>query len=175
MEKDALKKIVSEKITENQSLMPRNLAQELSVSEGSIIEALPEQMRVAVPVEEFVVLWEAMTEWEKVTFFAETPGAIIEISCALPKGKMGHGMYNLMDKKFPLGGHLLVRNIASIWLVSKPAFGLESHSVQFFSEQGLPCFSVYLGRDASRAIIPSVRDGYMQLWRKYSASTGATL
>lgn len=170
---DALKDLVTAKIAENPSLMPRNLAQELSVSEGAIIKALPDKMRVSVPADEFVTLWEAMTEWEKVTFFAETPGAIIEISCALPKGKMAHGMYNLMDKKFPLGGHLLVQNIASIWLVSKPAFGLESHSVQFFSEQGQLCFSVYLGRDASRAILPLVRDGYLQLWRKYSSSTGA--
>lgn len=161
---------IHQKVAENPSIMPRNLARELQISEGEVIRALPEHMRLEAPVADFISIWETMTGWEKVTFYAETPGAIIEISGQLPMGRPGHGMYNLMDKNFPLGGHLLLENIASIWLVSKPVFNLESHSVQFFDGSGRPCFGVYLGRDATRAIIPSVKDGYRKLWTQYGGN-----
>ena len=168
---DNLKSIVHEKVEDNPSVMPRNLARELNVPEGEIIGALPDDMRTRVPASDFISVWETMTEWEKVTFFAETPGAIIEVSGALPKGKSGHGMYNLLDKNFPLGGHIMPENIASIWLVSKPIFNLESHSIQFFDGSGRLCFGIYLGRDASRTIIPSVKEGYLKLWTRYGGKT----
>ena len=155
-------------IEKNPSVMVRSIAADLGVSEEMVTAALPEEMRLRVPAEDFVPVWEAMAAWEKVTFMAETPGAILEISGQLPKGKMAHGMYNLMDKKFPLGGHVLVEKIASIWLVSKPAFGLESHSVQFFSREGAACFAVYLGRDEKRTILPQVKAGFLDLWHTYA-------
>lgn len=162
----ALCKVVAEKLEENPSFMPQMLAQELSVPLGRIFAALPEDMRSVAPGSQFVEIWESMTEWEKVTFMAGTSGAILEIPCRLPKGKKGHGMYNLMDKSTPLGGHLLMEKIATIWFVSKPVFGLESHSVQFLDAKGDQCFGVYLGRDEKRAIIPSVREGFLELKKR---------
>lgn len=168
LEQCPYKEQVAALIEKNPSIMVRAMAKELEISELAATQALPNEMRLAVPPTEFVPVWEAMTAWEKVTFMGETPGAILEISGQLPKGKMAHGMYNLMDKKFALGGHLLVESIGSIWLVSKPAFGLESHSVQFFSHAGAACFSVYLGRDEKRALLPSVKAGYLALWNRYA-------
>lgn len=150
------------------SLMPRNLARELEVSEAAIIKALPEAMRLPIAAEHAVAVWEHISQWEKVTFYAETPGIIIEIPCVLPKGKAGHGMYNIMGKNGAFGGHVLLDALDSIWLVSKPAFGLESHSVQFYAADGSLCFAVYLGRDAERAILPSVKEAYTALWKHYA-------
>lgn len=163
-----IESLVLARVIEQPSVMPRSLAQELNTTEGNIIAALPSHMRIEVPSSDFVSIWEEMTTWAKVTFLAENVASILEIAGVLPKGKLFHGMYNLMDKNYPLGGHLLIEKIAKIWLVSKPAFKLESHSVQFFTKDGLQCFAVYLGRDAEKNIIPSVKDGYMKLWQKYS-------
>ncbi len=165
---NALRALVAEKLAENPNFMPQTLAESLGVPERSIIEALPDDMRSRAPGDAFLPVWEAMTEWESVTFMAHTPGAVLEIPCRLPRGKSGHGMYNLMDKGSPLRGHLLTANVDSIWFVSKQAFGLESHSVQFYDAAGDPCFGVYLGRDEQRRIIPSVKEGFLALKAQYT-------
>lgn len=166
----ALKAEVSARMAANPSLMPRNVARELGLAEATIIKALPDAMRLPIAAEHAVAVWEAITHWEKVTFYAETPGVILEIPCVLPKGKVGHGMYNVLGKQGAFGGHVLLEALASIWLVSKPAFGLESHSVQFFDGDGHLCFAVYLGRDAQRAIMPTVKQAYTELWNHYASA-----
>lgn len=163
-----LEKKVASILASEPSTMVRTLAKDLNLPEGDIVKALPPEMRLFIPGNEFITVWEIMTTWEKVTFMAETPGAILEIPCALPKGKMGHSMYNLSGKNLPLGGHILVESIAAIWLISKPIFGKESHSVQFFTETGQQCFAVYLGRGEDRTIMASVKQGYLDLWNKYT-------
>ena len=170
---EQLRALVAEKLKEDPNFMPPTLAASLGVTERRITEALPDNMRSRTGGDQFAALWEEMTEWEKVTFMATTPGAILEIPCRLPKGKAGHGMYNLMDKSYALCGHLLMGNIDSIWFVSKPVFGLESHSVQFYDAEGRQCFGVYLGRDEKRQIIPSVKEGFMALKAKYTGRAGA--
>ena len=165
---EALRTLVAEKLIEDPNFMPQTLAESLGVPLRRIIEALPHEMRSRAPGEAFISIWEAMTAWEKVTFMASTPGAILEIPCRLPKGKEGHGMYNLMDKTNPLCGHLLMAKVDSIWFVSKQVFGLESHSVQFYDVKGDQCFGVYLGRDEKRQIIVSVKEGFLTLKAKYS-------
>ncbi|MGE4506278.1 MAG: heme utilization cystosolic carrier protein HutX [Desulfovibrionaceae bacterium] len=158
---------IRERISENPSLMPMALADELNLPEAEVVRCLPEEMRVEAPASEFEAIWEAMTGWEKVTFIARNPGAVVEVSCRLPKGRHGHGMFNLMERGNPLGGHLFADRIGSIWLVSKPFFNMESHSVQFFDVDGAAMFAVYLGRDDKRAIIGSVREGFLELCARY--------
>lgn len=170
---EALQKLVAVKLSDDPNFMPQTLAGELGVPLGRVIAALPGPMRARVPGNRFAEIWEAMTGWEKVTFMAVTPGAILEISCRLPKGRPGHGMYNLMDTGNPLRGHLLADNIASVWFVSKPVFGLESHSVQFLDAEGDQCFAVYLGRDENRRILESVKNGFMALKARYETKEEA--
>ena len=165
----ALRDLVADKLKDEPSFMPQMLADSLGVPVERIIAALPDDMRTRAPGEDFIAIWENMTEWEKVTFMATTSGAILEIPCRLPKGKTGHGMYNLMDKSNPLCGHLLMGKIASIWFVSKPLFGIESHSVQFHDASGRQCFGVYLGRNEKREIIPSVKEAFLALKAKYTS------
>lgn len=164
-----LQDFVHKKVAETPSIMPRSLALKAGVPMLRVIHTLPEHMRLQVPRADFEKIWKTMVQWEKVTFMAETPGMIIEVPCRLCEGIHGHGMYNLMDKSSPLNGHILLDDINEIWLVSKPIFGLESHSVQFFSRVGDLCFSVYLGRNEEREIIPSVKESYLRLWESYAA------
>lgn len=159
---------VNEALEKNENFMPQTLAQELSVPLESVISALPAEMRVSAPASDFLEIWEEISTWEKITFMASTAGIILEISCQLPKGKSGHGMYNLMGKGLPFGGHVMPDKIASVWFVSKPLFGLESHSVQFFDHEGNQAFAMYLGRGDDRQIIPSVREKFMALKNKYN-------
>lgn len=158
---------VAEALAKNESFMPQTLAQELKVPLESIIAALPPSMCTMAPAEDFLEIWEEICNWEKITFMASTAGIILEISCKLPKGKSGHGMYNLMGKDLPFGGHVMPSNIASIWFVSKPLFGLESHSVQFFDAAGNQAFAMYLGRGEDRQVLPAVREAFMKLKSKY--------
>lgn len=158
---------VTKALEENPSFMPQMLAQELNLPLESIIAALPEEMRVKAPGEDTVAIWEEICNWEKITFMLSSNGMILELGCQLPKGKSGHGMYNLMGKNLPFGGHVIVNNIASIWFVSKPLFGLESHSVQFFDAAGNQGFAMYLGRDEKRQVLPNVREQFITLKNKY--------
>jgi heme iron utilization protein len=56
--------------------------------------------------------------------------------------------------------------------VSKPFMGLESHSVRFYNEKGEAMFAVYVGREG-RALIPSVREGFMALRRETHGEVAA--
>lgn len=170
---DDLHALVAQTLEQDPHFMPQMLAARLGLPVERIVAALPEDMRLRLPGEAWKEVWEAMTAWELVTFMASTPGAILEIPCRLPKGVTAHGMYNLTDKSSPLRGHLLQDAIASVWFVSKPVFGLESHSVQFYDAEGNQCFGVYLGRNERREIIPAVRDAYFALRRHYAADLNA--
>lgn len=145
-----------------------SLAHELEISEAEVIRGLPENMRVDAPASDFEAIWNTMTGWERVTFIARNPGAVVEVSGTLPEGKFGHGMFNLIDRNNPLRGHLMVSRLGAIFLVSKPFFKLESHSVQFFDTDGQAMFAVYVGRDEKRALIPSALEGFTALRNRYA-------
>lgn len=158
---------VRERVAKNPSLMLSGLARDLGIPEGAAVLALPEEMRVAAPAEDFAAIWEEMTGWEKVTFIAQNAGIIVEFGGRLPKGSFGHGMFNLHEKGHPLGGHILSSRIASVFLLSKPFFKMESHSVQFFTETGEQAFGVYVGRDENRQLLASVKESFMTLRGRY--------
>ncbi len=153
---------VKEMIEADPSAMPSMIAGKLQVPEASVVRAFPEAMRTFIDPEQFDQVWEAMTAWERITFICQTPGAIIEVKGKLPKGKHGHGFFNLMEKGNPLGGHLKVSELGAICFLEKPFFGLESLSVQFYDNAGGNMFAVYAGRD-KKELIPSVKQGYQDL------------
>lgn len=163
---------IRDRIEKNPSAMPAELARELDVAEADIIRNLPGGMAVHVPAEDFEAVWEEMTGWEKVTFICISPGCVAEVCGPLPRGNKGHGMFNLRQPGNPLGGHLMIGDLGSIWLVSKPFFGRESHSVQFFNTSGQAMFSVYLGRDDKKQLIESCRQRFFALKDKYETKEG---
>ncbi len=148
------------------------LARELGLSEAEVIRALPNEMRVEAPTSDFETIWQDMTNWEKVTFIVRNAGAVVEISGTLPGGSFAHGMFNLMDRSNPLRGHLMTDRLGSIFLVSKPFFKLESHSVQFFDTEGEPMFAVYAGRDEKRTLLTSVVEGFTAMRSRYEQQEG---
>ena len=165
-------KTIRQRIAENSSIMTLELARELGVKEADVIRSLPDGMAVEAPAEDFEIIWERMTAWEKVTFICISCGCVTEVSGPLPTGKRGHGMFNLRQRGNALGGHILVQDLGSIWLVSKPVFGKESHSVQFFSKAGDAMFSVYLGRDDRRNIIEAARQDFLAMKQHYEEQEG---
>ena len=149
-------------ITENPSTMPGMLARKLGISEAATVNAFPETMRTFVDPGTFDTIWEAMTAWEKTTFIVQGKSAIVEVKGRLPKGKYGHGFFNLMEKDHPLGGHLMVEKLGTICFLEKPFFGMESLSVQFFDTDGDAMFAVYAGREKT-TLLPSVVEGFHAL------------
>ena len=171
---DEIVSIIRRKVKENPSIMPMTMAQELNISEGAVIQALPLEMRVFAPADDFAIIWKEMSKWEKVTFIARNSGIIAEFSGQLPKGFFGNDMFNLREKDHPLGGHILVEKIKAIFFVSKPIFKLESHSIQFFTSQGAQAFGIYAGRDSKRQLLDSVTQGFMTLHKRYMNTMEAT-
>lgn len=159
-------------IEEKPGAMTVELARELGVPEVEVIRNLPEGMSAEAPADHFESIWNRLTKWEKATFICVAPGCVIEVSGPLPKGGMGHGMFNIRQTGTPLGGHLMVDDLESIWLVSRPFFGKESHSVQFFSNDGNAMFSVYVGRDEERELIGSARQDFLSMKEEYANNEG---
>ncbi len=163
---DDIKSKVAAEFKEKPDFMPSFLAQKLEVSEAVVLAALPEDMRSFTDAEKFEKIWAELCKWEKVTFFVNSSGAIVEYKGKLPAGKFGHGFFNLNEKDHPLGGHLLVSKLAAICFVSKPLFSLESLSVQFFDADGNQMFAVYAGRE-NKEIIPSVKAAWQQMKEEF--------
>lgn len=143
-------------------LMPRDLAARLAVPEGAVLQALPADMRRFARPDTFDQVWQAMTAWSCVTIIAITPGLVLEYKGTLPGGKHAHGMFNLHADGHPLGGHFFIRRLGALCFLSKPFFGLESHSVQFFDHDGALMCAVYVGREG-RELIAEVREAFMVL------------
>ncbi len=163
-------RIIRERVAENPNVMLMRVAKELDMPEAAAVAALPEEMRVPAPSEDFVSIWETMTGWEQVLFLVVNDGVIAEVKGRLPKGEFGHGFFNIHEQDNPIGGHIRVDEIGAIWLVSKPMFNLETHSVQIFDKAGKPMFSVYMGRDEKREILPDVLAGYRELRARYEGA-----
>lgn len=162
-----LKQRLQQLISENPNRMLSEIAGQLGVAEAEAVALLPEAMRTAAPAEDFETIWQELTTWEKGTFIAITPGAVVEYSGPIPAGKAGHGMFNLHQEGITLGGHLMVKQLGSIWFLSKPHFGKESHSIQFYSKAGQPMFAVYVGRGTDRQLLPEVLQSYTNLRSRY--------
>lgn len=164
---------VRERVNEKPSIPISLLADDLGLSTAAVVEALPENMRVGAPISDFEEIWQAMCDWEKVTFIVTNNGAIVEAGGRLPQGKFGQGFFNLDSATGMVGGHLKISALGRIWLVSKPFFSLESHSVQFFDTVGDPMFSIYVGRGADRKLIPEVVEAFQNLKAKHAVNVPA--
>jgi heme iron utilization protein len=155
----------------NPSTMPAKIADEVCVTELEVVKAYPEEMSVYATIAHFEVIWEEMAKWEKVTFIASNNGIIAEIKGKLSKGSIGHGYFNLFDKNAPLNGHIRIDELDAIYFISKPFMKMESHSVQFFDKSGNQVFSVYVGRDNKRQLLPEVLTSFMKLKEMFSGKT----
>ncbi len=143
-----------------------HMAQECGVNEMDIAKAMPEGMCSVAKLKDFSQLWEELTTWPVATFIMTHMGNVIEIKGKLPKGKLGHGYFNL-GHGLPLSGHLYPESIDSIGFLSLPFMGLESLSVQFFDAQGQVVFGIYVGRE-NRVLIPEAKESFLSLRESYT-------
>lgn len=143
------------------------MAQQLGISEGEVIRALPRDMVTLWSGEQSEALLGQLATWGKLTTIVESCGSIFEFKGPLPAGRVGRGYYNLMGDD-SLHGHLKLDDIAHIALLSKPFMGTESHAFVFIANTGRCAFKIYLGRDEKRRLLPEQQQQFLA-WRQQAA------
>lgn len=128
------------------------LAEQHGVSLQTVMECLPAGAAVRVDGAHFTEVLGDIAEWGDITFICHSKDAVVEFSGPLPKGKLGHGMYNLQGGHQGLSGHLRPERCAAIYFVRRPFMGMETVSVQFFNAEGEASFKIYVGRDEQRRL-----------------------
>jgi putative heme utilization carrier protein HutX len=162
----------------------RTLVEIFGVPERVITANLPKS--VSVPVSDFYAIWDEVTQWEKCLFYVEHGDVVIETEGKLPKGEtmLDGKLLNLCSHRhgsvrcshsdhanesgiFDLGGHIYLDDLQAIYLVKKQLYNIDTLSVLFYGSGEGSLFGLYAGRDANRKILPSVRERFEALWRKY--------
>ena len=123
-------------------------AQDMGVPERDVLREVESGVVTEVSGQHFDEVMNAVATWGDITLIVNNTAAIIEVTASIPQGSRGNGFFNLHEKGNPLGGHLRPEQIDSIFFVSRPFMGKESHSLQFFDAFGNCAFKIYLGRDA---------------------------
>lgn len=159
---DKNRRAVRSSVAEDPDILLDRLAATLGIPEAAAAELLDPGMCTPLPAGTFESVWQAMTQWEKVTLITHIPGVILEIRGRIPPGTFARGFFNINDPDNPIAGHIKTEEIHSICLVSKPFMGLESHSVRFYRKSGTLLFVVYAGRNG-KEVMPSVKEGFMAL------------
>lgn len=149
------KMAVRQLVEEEPALSVAEIAVKLGISERDATLALPQEYVTAIDAKHSQFILESLAEWGKVTTIIHSAGSIFEIKAPFPKGKLGHGYYNLIGgDNGELHGHLKIDLVSHIAFVSKPFRGMESYFIGFFDTQGQCVFKVYLGRDKKRQLFP---------------------
>ncbi len=164
-----VKQKVDAALAEDSSTPVSTMAEHLSLSEGAITLALPEEMMARVSGEHAQAILEQLPSWGKVTTIVHSFGSIFEAKANFPKGKVAHGYYNLMGREGELHGHLKLDLIEHIAFVSKPFRGMESHYIGFFNGQGNCVFKVYVGRDNKRQLLTEQVEAFKQMKKEFAA------
>ncbi|MGL4474879.1 MAG: heme utilization cystosolic carrier protein HutX [Shewanella sp.] len=142
---------------------PSDLAQKLEVSELLIYQHLPPQQVHWLPSALAQELLEALPEWGNLMTIVLLAGNVFEFKGPFPKGKLGHGYFNLYSKHDGMYGHLLLSSFAAIALVSRPLRGRASYAICFFAASGDVIFKIYLGRDQAGELFPEQVHNFNQL------------
>ncbi|WP_105902067.1 heme utilization cystosolic carrier protein HutX [Vibrio gangliei] len=168
MDRTELKQKVADLLDKDPSILPSSLAQNFDVSEGEIIEVLPNTMVTIVEGEHAQTILEGLIGWGPVTTIVHSFGSIFEVKAPFPKGKVAHGYYNLMGRPGELHGHLRLDLIEKIALVSKPFRGKESYYFGFFDQEGNSIFKIYLGRDEKRVLFADQVEKFKQMQNQFT-------
>lgn len=147
-----LRDTIAADLAESPGAVIEEVAKRHSVAPKEVLALLPEAQVTTVDGTHFETVMGEMTAWGEVTFIVNTGDVILEAKGAVPPGRMGQGYYNLHGK--PIGGHLRANHCDLIAFVSRKLFKSDTHSVQFYNQEGGCMFKVYLGRDTERRLIP---------------------
>ncbi|RKF21461.1 heme utilization cystosolic carrier protein HutX [Alginatibacterium sediminis] len=156
-------------LTSSPDSLPRQIAQQLNCSELEVLKQLPKDMVAFLEREQLEPLLKELPNFGKMTTIIQAGELIFEVKDVFPKGRIGHGYYNIGDPNSHLHGHLKLENIAHIALVSKPFRQSESHCFQFLDAQGHNLFKIYLGRDKRRQLLSEQLERF-QAWKSNAQS-----
>ncbi|WP_147181441.1 heme utilization cystosolic carrier protein HutX [Ciceribacter naphthalenivorans] len=147
-----------------------HLAEEHRVSLRAVIDCLPDDSATAVAGDRFIDVLSDVAAWGDITFICHSKDAVVEFCGPFPKGRMGHGMYNLQGAKTGLSGHLRPERCAAIYFVRRPFMGLETMSIQFFNADGQAMFKIYVGRDEQRQLRADQVEHFVRLCAEMAAA-----
>lgn len=160
---------IKEYLSKNKNMPTVFAAKELGVGESDILRNIEEDGITEVGAEQFDPIMKEVSNWGGVTFIVTNDAAIIEIKASVPVGQYGRGFFNLHSDDSPLGGHISHESIGSIFFVSRPFMGQESHSIQFFDKNGKCAFKIYLGRDENGKIKETQKTLFAELKKRLLA------
>ncbi len=163
---------IRQAIAEKPDGILESLAGQFAVPIQTVVECLPADHLARIDGSRFVDVLTDISEWGDIIFIVHTKDAIVEFSGPMPKGKIGHGMYNLQDGGLGLSGHLRPENCKSILLVRRPFMGMETMSVQFFNAEGETIFKIYVGRDEQRKLKTDQIERFNRLEALFGTSAG---
>ncbi len=142
---------IKQAIAEKPDGVLETLAAQHGVSFQAVLECVPDGV-TRIDGRHFIDVLSDIANWGDIMFICHSKDAIIEFSGPLPKGEMGHGMYNLHGGPGGLSGHLRPENCTAIFFVSRLFMGMETKSIQFFNAEGETIFKIYVGRDRERKL-----------------------
>ena len=146
---------------ENPMSSLEDIASHAGVRVSDVVRTLPEGEAICIDGSHFVAAMQDMRTWGEITFIVNTGNVVFEAKGDIPDGKMGRGYYNLHGK--PIGGHLKADACELIAFVSRKFMGSDTHSVQFYADDGSCMFKIYLGRDAERNFLAGQVDAFSAL------------
>lgn len=146
-----------------------SIASELGVSLFSVIRHLPQEQWTEMDGLHFGTILGEVATWGEVLTLVHTEDVILEMVGAFPRGKPGHGFYNLAGSG-PLKGHLRADHCARIVYLRRHFMGLDTASLLFFNHQGACMFKIFARRDASRALDGAQAVKFEELARRFSGA-----
>lgn len=165
------KQQIREALVNQPNAFPSSIAQQLGVSEYAVISELSGDVVQQVDASSFDTIMKEVTQWGDVTFLVRNGSVIAEIKATVPLGSYGHGYFNFAHGASPIGGHICADQLDAICFVTKPAFEMESLSIQFFDKQGESMFKIYLARSEDKQIIPQQKEAFNKLKASLLASS----
>lgn len=157
------KQKIQEALVSQPNAFPSSIAQQLGVSEYAVVRELSADAVQEVPASSFDEIMKEVTQWGDLTFLVRNGSVIAEIKATVPPGSYGHGYFNFEHGASPIGGHICADQLGAIYFVTKPSFGMESLSIQFFDKQGENMFKIYLARTEDKQIIPQQKEAFNKL------------
>lgn len=136
---------------------PNGVLESLAVEAGqtlrTVVECLPEDLRVFAPGTAAEMAMTDIANWGPVTLLVHSADLVLECKGPLPLGRFGHGYYNLQDGS-PIGGHIRLDRCAAIGFLRRPFMGADdSCAVIFFNPEGDAMFKIFVGRDDKRQLL----------------------
>jgi hypothetical protein len=138
---------------------PATVAEELGITEMELLMNMPD-MAVAVSKDEFDNIITEVSKWGNILVVVQNESTILEIESSFPMGYCAHGYYNFRDQN-TLGGHIKIADLSAIFFVDRPFMGMESHSIQFFDQNGSAMFKLFVGRDDEGYSISEQKERYL--------------